>query len=186
MTAKRIIATIATVGALVSSAATAEVKKLDQVCDGKSCAAFALDLTPPVNWDIDKAASEDNRVQMLVPSGLNFHDARAVIYVRISSKDKDQPLAEFIRISQERWRQAAADTKISKLPVVERGNGKGTFEPFRYENPKSPQQPLEVVAFGTDTDKDGNDFVLTVVMAGKDQKAIEQAQDSYLELLRRH
>ena len=38
----------------------------------------------------------------------------------------------------------------------------------------------------SDTDNDGNDFILTVVMSCKDQKALEQAQAAYLELLRRH
>ena len=171
---------------LASGSATAEVQKSMLACNDKLCPSFSLVLTPPAAWDLDKAASEENRVQMLVPRGMNFHDARAVIYIRISAKDKNQPLSDFIRVSQERWRQAVADTKISKLPPVERGNGKAAFEPFRYENPSRPQQPVELVAFGTDTDKDGNDFILTVVMSGKDQKAIEQAQASYLELLRLH
>jgi len=175
-----------TIAGFVSEPAGAEVQKIMQVCNEKLCPSFTLVLTPPTDWDLDKAASEENRVQMLIPRGLNFHDARAVIYIRVSAKDKNQPLSDFIRVSQERWRQAVTDTKISKLPPVERGNGKAAFEPFRYENPSRPQQPFELVAFGTDTDKDGNDFILTVVMSGKDQKAIEQAQDSYLELLRRH
>lgn len=174
------------IGCLVSTTVNAEVQKHLQICDGKLCPSFTLVLTPPVEWDLDKAASEENRVQMLIPRGMTFHDARAVIYVRVAVKDKDQPLSDFIRVSQERWRQSVADTRISKLPPVERGNGKAAFEPFRYENPSRPQQPFELVAFGTDTDKDGNDFILTVVMSGKDQKAIEQAQNSYLELLRRH
>lgn len=174
------------IAAPVSGTARAEVQKSMQICEGKLCPFFTLVLTPPADWDLDKAASEENRVQMLIPRGTNFHDARAVIYIRISAKDKNQPLSDFIRVSQERWRQSVTDTKISKLPAVERGNGKAAFEPFRYENPSRPQQPFELVAFGTDTDKDGNDFVLTVVVSGKDQKAIEQAQASYLELLRRH
>lgn len=174
------------IGCIVSVTAGAEVQKLMQVCNGKLCPLFTVALTPPQDWDLDKAASEENRVQMLVPRGLNFHDARAVIYVRVSPKDKDQPLSDFIRVSQERWRQSVSDTKISKMPSVERGNGKGAFEPFRYENPSRPQQPFEIVAFGIDSDKDGNDFVLTVVMSGKDQKAIEQALASYQDLLRGH
>ena len=174
------------IGCIVSTSANAEVQKFMQICNDKLCPSFTLVVTPPLEWEVDKAASEENRVQMLIPRGMNFHDARAIIYIRVSAKDKDQQLADFIRVSQERWRQSVADTKISKLPIVERGNGKAAFEPFRYENPSRPQQPFELVAFGIDTDKDGNDFVLTVVMSGKDQKAIEQAQSSYLELLRRH
>lgn len=174
------------IGSAACIPARAEVQKVMQACSGKLCPSFSLVLTPPSDWNVDKAASEENRVQMLIPRGMNFHDARAIIYIRVSAKDKDQPLSDFIRVSQERWRQAVADTKILKMPVVERGNGKAAFEPFRYENPSRPQQPFEIVAFGTDTDKDGNDFILTVVMSGKDQKALEQAHDSYLELLRRH
>ena len=174
------------VGCIILGTANAEVQKLMQICSGKLCPSFTLVLTPPLDWDVDKAASEENRVQMLIPRGMNFHDARAIIYIRVATKDKEQPLSDFIRVSQERWRQSVADAKILKMPPVERGNGRAAFEPFRYENPSRPQQPFELVAFGTDTDNDGNDFILTIVMSGKDQKAIEQAQDSYLELLRRH
>ncbi len=174
------------IGCLLSGSAEAGVLKSLQACGGKLCPSYAIDITPPDNWQLDTTASEENRAQMLVPRGSTFHDARAVIYVRVSPKGKEQPLADFIRVSQDRWRQSVADTKILKLPVVERSNGKGVFEPFRYENPGQPQQPFEVVAFGIDTDNDGNDFILTVVMSCKDQKALEQAQAAYLELLRRH
>ena len=174
------------IGGLLPISVQADVQKSLQICGGKLCPSYAIEITPPENWQIDRTASEENRAQMLVPIGSTFHDARAVIYVRISPKGKEQPLSDFIRVSQDRWRQSVSDTKIQKLPVVERDNGKAAFEPFRYESASQPQQPFEVVAFGIDTDKDGNDFILTVVMSCKDQKALEQAQAAFLDLLRRH
>jgi hypothetical protein len=171
---------------ILSNAARAEVKKFLQVCDGKICPSYSLALTPPKGWEVDEAASKQNRVQMLVPHGRNFHNARAVIYVRVAPKSKDQPLSDFIRVIQERWRKSVPDTKISKLPVINRSNGQAAFEPFHYENPSRPQQAFEIVAFGTDSDKDGNDFIIMVVMSGRDQKALDEAQDIYEEFLRRH
>jgi hypothetical protein len=84
--------------------------------------------------------------------------------------EKQQSLADYARVSNERWRAAVRDAKISKLPVVERANGKPAFLRFAYENPSKAQQAYEVGAFGLDSDKDGNEFVLQVVMTGRAKK----------------
>ena len=166
--------------------ARAEVKKFMQICDGKMCPFYEIVLTPPAGWTKEEAASKESRVQMIVPKGKNFHSAEALVYIKVSHKDKDQTLADFIRVSQERWKKAVPDTKISKIPTVARDNKKPDFESYRYENPSTPQQAVEILSFGVDSDTDGNDFFVMVVMTGRAKKALEQAQKPYQALLRTH
>jgi len=172
--------------------AGAEVQKFMNIC-GKAeqgvrlCPSFALVLTPPGGWVEDKAASRQNGVQMMVPKGKTFRDAETLIYVKVSHhQDKNQPLADFVRVSQDRWRAAVPDTKIGNLPELARKDGKPPFLLFEYENPSRAQQSHERVAFGLDTDKDGNEYVLTVVMTGRSKKGLEQADRPYKEFLRAH
>lgn len=189
----RIVLLAAVLAAVASSApARAEVRKFVNICGRNEqgvrlCPSFALMLTPPEGWVEDAAASKQNGVQMLVPRGQTFGSAETAIYVKVSYRaDKNQPLSDFVRTSQERWRKAVPDTTIAALPEQPRDNGKPAFLLFRYENPSRPQQAHEIVAFGLDSDKDGNDYVLTVVITGSAKKFLERADEPYKAFLRAH
>ena len=166
--------------------ARAEVKKFMQICDGKMCPLYEAVLTLPEGWVEDKAATKQNKVQVIVPKGQNFGSAEALIYVKVSHQDKDRTLDDLARVSEEHWRKSVPDSKISKLPDVTRANGKPAFVSSRYENPSKPQQAYEIVSFAMDSDTDGNTFSLMVVMTGRSKKALDQAQRPYQALLRTH
>jgi hypothetical protein len=172
---------------VLGGAAQAEVQKYMHDCNGRLCPSFQLVLTPPHGWVIDQAASRRYKVQIIVPKGKNFSNAEALIYVKVSwRKDKQRSLADYARVSNERWRAAVPDAKISQLPVVERANGKPAFLRFAYENPSKAQQAYEVGAFGLDSDKDGNEFVLQLVMTGRAKKQLDLAEKDYIAFLKAH
>jgi hypothetical protein len=52
------------------------------------------------------------------------------------------------------------------------------------ENPGRVQQAYEIGALGPDTDKDGNDFVLDVVMSGSSKAALDRADATYVAFLK--
>jgi hypothetical protein len=166
--------------------AQAEVKKFMNIGAGQLTPFYELVATPPDGWVLEKEASKQNGMQMLVPKGKTFGNAGALIYVKVSHKQKDLELPQFIANSQDRWRKSVPDSKITKLPEVARSNGRAAFQPFQYENPSRSQQAFEYVAFGEDGDKDGNTFTLMVVITGRDRKAIEKAATSYSAFLRAH
>lgn len=143
-------------------------------------------LDPPPGWALDSQASKNSKVQMILPRGKTLGNAEALIYVRVSLKGKEQALADFIKISQDRWRQAVPDTKITKLAAIERVNGKPAYETYRYENASRPQQTFEMTGFGIDSDKNGNDFIVEVVMTGRAKKALDAAERPFQAFLRRH
>lgn len=172
---------------LSAPSAHAEIRKLMLVGGGKLTPSFELILTPPKGWVEEKDASKENRVQMLVPRGKDFHSAPALLYVKISHRrDKQQSVEEFVGNSQKRWREEVPDTKIEKLPDVARTSGQPAYLSYRYENPSRPQQRFEAVSFGIDSDKDGNDYFVMVAVTGKDKKAIDRAMTAYNTFLKAH
>lgn len=170
----------------LGSPAQAEVKKFINICNRQICPVYEVVLNPPQDWVLDEEAGDKNNVQMIIPKGKTFGNAEALIYVKVSLKDKGQALPDFIKVSQERWRKAVPDTKITKLLVVDRINGEPAYETYRYENPSHPQQAFELTGFGIDTDRDGNEFVVQVVMTARAKKALDAAERSFQTFLRRH
>ena len=169
-----------------AAAARAEVQKLLHPCGGlQLCASYQLILTPPDGWVIDEKATSENKVQIMVPKGQSFATAEPLIYVQVFyHPDKQQTLADFARQSNARWLAANPRSKINEMPAVERANGKPAFLRFAMENPGKAQQAYEIGALGPDTDKDGNDFVLDVVMSGSSKTALEGADEVYVGFLK--
>lgn len=187
MLTKWIISTIAALSVMTLGAkAHAEVQKFMNISGGKMQPFFRLIATPPKGWIVEDEASKKYGMQVLVPKGKTFGDAPALIYVKVSFKQKDVDQVQFIKNSQDRWLEEVPDSKITKMPDVARANGKAAFLPYQYVNPSVPKQPFEYVAFGEDSDKDGNTFNLMVTITGGDRKVIEKASGAYNEFLRAH
>jgi hypothetical protein len=171
-----------------AGAAHAEVQKFLNPCPGqKLCPSFRLIMTPPDGWVLDAHATKEYDVQMIVPKGKTFANAEPVIYVQVFyHRDKQQTLADFARVSNERWLAENENAKISPLPPLVRDNGKEGFLRFAFANPKIPQQAFEVGALGIDDDQDGNQFVLDVVMSASSKKALDSAEKDYVGFLKAH
>lgn len=185
---------IRTIGLMLATAlfasygvAQAEVQKFMAPCDGKLCPYFRIALTAPKGWVLDEEATKTYKVQILVPKGKTYDNAPALIYVQVFyRRDKQQSLASFAETSNARWRAKVKDAKITSLPAVERANGKQGFLRFAFENPGNRQQPYELGAFGIDSDKDGNEFVLDVVMTAVNKTALDGAKKDYIAFLKAH
>ncbi|HEX3506142.1 MAG TPA: hypothetical protein VHU22_22395 [Xanthobacteraceae bacterium] len=176
----------AILGGVYGDAARAEVQKFMNLCGNQQiCASYQLVLTPPDGWALDKDASAKTKVQILVPKGKTFATAEPLIYVQVFyHRDKQETLGDFARTSNARWTEANPSAKISDLPAVDRTNGKPGFLRFAFQNPKKPQQAYEVGAFGVDADKDGNEYVLDVVMSASSKQALDRAETDYVAFLK--
>ena len=68
---------------MCATSARAEVQKFLNPCSGqKLCASYTLVLTPPDGWVVDDKATNENKVQILVPKGQSFASAEPLIYCR--------------------------------------------------------------------------------------------------------
>jgi hypothetical protein len=187
MLKKWIIATISALSVMtLGTSAHAEVQKFMNISGGKMQPYFRLITTPPEGWVVEEQATKKYGVQMLVPKGKTFGDAPALIYVKVSYRQKDTDQAKFIKDSNDYWLGKVPDAKITKMPDVTRANGKPAFQLYQYVNPSVPKQPFEYLAFGEDSDKDGNTFNLMITVTGGNQKVIENALPAYNEFLRAH
>jgi hypothetical protein len=172
---------------LPATSAQADVQKFMASCNDQLCPYFQIALTPPDGWVLDAQATKENKVQVLVPKGTTFHSAPALIYVQVFyRRDKTQSLANFAETSNARWLNHAPDATISSLSAVQRANGKEGFLRFAFENPSKKQQPYEEGAFGMDSDKDGNSFVLDVVLTGLNKAALDRYEKDYIAFLKAH
>ena len=182
----RVVSLALMIAGALPVATQAEIRKLMIIGDGKLIATFELILTPPKDWVEDKAASQENGVQIMVPRGRNFGNAPALMYVKVSSRRDKQSTEDFVATSQDRWRKAVPNTKIEKFGEVARDNGQAAYVTYRYENPSRPQQRFEAVSFAIDGDKDGNEFFVMVTLTGRDKKAIDRALVPYNAFLKTH
>jgi hypothetical protein len=172
---------------LAQGLAQAEVKNFLEMCPGQRlCPYYRLVLKLPPDWVEEAEATREYRMQFLVPRGRTFGNAEALLYVKISPQRDNQELADFIRVSQSRWKESVRDSKITRIEDVTRTNGMPAFVSYRYENPSVPQQAFEAVSFAHDKDGDGNTYVLMVALTGRKKEAIDRAMDAYREFLRNH
>jgi len=172
--------------ALLVSPAPAEVEKFMQIGDGQLRPFFRLKFTPPNGWVQDAEATKENQLPIYVPKGKNFGNADALMYIRVSYNSDKRTLDKFIEVAHERWNAAVKDSKITKLASEKRANGKPDFEIYHFVNPSKPQQAYEMMAYGEDTDKDGNSYFLMIALTGAKQKALDSAEPGYRAGLRAH
>jgi len=165
--------------AFLAAPATAEVKRFVRTCSEGMCPEFRSDYRPPAGWIEDKDASRQYHVSVYVPRGKNFRSADALVYVRVSHNSEKAKLPDWIRVSQERWKKSVADTTIEPLASVKRVSGKPDFVLYRYRNPSRPEQEHEMVAFGEDSDADGNAYVIMIALTAMKRKALDRAETAF-------
>ena len=165
------------------SPASAEIMKYMRTCEKKMCAYFRASITVPDNWAEDKEASREFDAQMLLPKGQTFEKAKAKIYVAVRYNPKKQPVADFILDAYEQLRDSAKDGKFTMLPDLTRADGKPPYTRYYFEAPSLKEQGYETQAVTGDDDKDGNNFIVTIVLTANTREAFKAAEPAFLSLL---
>jgi hypothetical protein len=166
--------------------AVAQIEKVLRICEGKLCPFFRAPIKVPDGWQDDEAASRRNNVTMLIPKGKTFGSAEAIIYVAVRVNTDKEPLSTLVAREQDGWKKRVPDATITRLPDVPRGDEKGAFVQYRYEAPSLKSQGFERVATTTDTDNDGNDFMVAIVVTALNKQALDAAETAFLSILRQY
>jgi hypothetical protein len=89
---------LAALALVVITPAKAEVQKIMFQCAERQqlCPFLRPSVTIPDGWLEDKAASQHFRAVILVPKGVRFDDADAVIYAVAKYNRKKQPISDFL------------------------------------------------------------------------------------------
>ena len=161
----------------VCSPAKSEIEKFMRVCSGKLCPYYRASVAVPEGWQEDQASSRAMNAQIFVPKGKTFDDAGAI------NRDRT-PIATLVAEDHANWRQKARDVKIERLPDVARAAGQESFLQYQFEMPSRKAQPFERVATSGDVDKDGNAFLVGVVLTATSMKALKAAEPAYLTILK--
>ncbi|MGH6665949.1 MAG: hypothetical protein ACREB2_13785 [Pseudolabrys sp.] len=179
----RLAAALAALSLLVLPA-RAEVEKFMKQCDMKLCAFFRASTMIPEGWVEDKEATDYFNFQMLLPKGVDFEKAPAKIYVLVRY-DKDKQLtSSMLRDNERDWKSRSKKAKIVKLADFARANGNAAFERHQFEAPALSEQGFEEVTLTSDSDKDGNSFVVEVVLSANTREAFKASEPDYLSILR--
>jgi hypothetical protein len=166
------------------SPASSEITKFMHDCGGKLCPYFRASVAIPQGWQEDHTSRSGMDVQIIVPAGRTFSDADAVIYTTVRFNADKAPIAALVAEDHADWRTRNRDVKIERLPDVARAAGQEPFLQYRFETPSKKAQPFELVATTADVDKDGNAFLVGVVLIATSMRALKAAEPAYLTILK--
>ena len=169
---------------LMALPARAEIQKFMRDCDMKLRAFFKASITAPEDWIEDKEASSALGVQMLLPKGQEFEKAPAKIYALVRYNKDKAPVSTISRDTYRDWKERSSKAKVAKLTEVPRASGKRAFERHQFEAPELDEQGFEQTALAADSDKDGNAYVVVLVLSANTREAYKANEAAYLSMLK--
>lgn len=172
---------------LFAAPASAEIDKFMTFRNGQMQPFYRLKFTPPPGWVKEEEASKKNGLPMYVQEGTDFSSSPALMYIMVKyNHRKEETLQQYIDTSNKYWREKMKDTQIERVGVEKRANGMPDFEIYRFVNPSDKNQPYELIAFGEDKDKDGNNFLMKIAFNARSEKALKAAEPAFRAGLRAH
>ena len=170
-------------GLIATAPAGATIEKIMNQCNGKLCPFFRASIVIPDGWIEDRDATRYFNSQFLLPKGIEFERAVAKIYVAVKYNRKKQPISDFMPENIAYWQSLAKDAKITDLDDLPRGDGKVAFVRHQFESRSLHEQGYELQAVTTDSDDDGNEFLVTITLSANSQKDLKAAEPAYLAIL---
>lgn len=184
--AKRVILSIL-LAVLLAAPASAEIDKFMTFRNDQMNPYYRLKFTPPPGWVKEEEASKKNGLPMYVQEGTDFSSSPALMYIMVKyNHEKKETLQQYIDTSNKYWREKMKDTQIERAGAEKRANGLPDFEIYRFVNPSDKNQPYELIAFGEDKDKDGNNFLMKIALNARSEKALKAAEAAFRTGLRAH
>src|ERR1700733_11237742 len=168
---------------IATTPAGATIEKIMNLCDGKMCPFFRASIVIPDGWVEDRDATRYFNSQFLLPKGTDFEKAAAKIYVAVKYNRKKQPISDFMPENIADWRSRAKDAKITDLDDLSRGDGKPAFVRHQFEAGSLHEQGYELQAVTTDSDNDGNEFIVTITLSANSREAEKAAERANLGIL---
>ena len=173
-------------GLIATAPAGATIEKIMNQCNGKLCPFFRASIVIPDGWVEDRDSTRYFNSQFLLPKGIDFDKAAAKIYVAVKYNRKKQPISDFMPEHIAYWHSLAKDAEITYLDDLPRGDGKVAFVRHQFEAGSLDEQGYELQAVTTDSDNDGNEFLVTITLSANSQKDLKAAEPAYLAILGRY
>ncbi|HRE22063.1 MAG TPA: hypothetical protein PKW21_13705 [Rhabdaerophilum sp.] len=170
--------------AVGGSASAADVKRFIEPCgSGKLCPWYQADIAAPASFRVDPDFSRGNRLLAFFPDRAKLGPDDPLIYIRTSQNDDNRSLDTQVSTSNARWKEMVKDSKVERLADIERADGKGKWQVFRYTNPSRPRQAHEMLAFGEHVETSGQKFFYMVTISAANEKAVSGALPAWRDIL---
>ena len=183
----RSIALMAVLACLdVIPAAAAGVEQMLSDCGAGSCPYDSASIATPAGWTHDEFAERTMHMKVLVRDGQSFAATDAFILATVLPNLDNVSIADHVFRGQKYMRPQVPDLKIKALPDIARAKGKAGFLVYQYEKPGATKRRFERIATTMDTDKDGNAFVVGISLTADSADALQAAEASYRDVLRRY
>jgi hypothetical protein len=155
----------------------AEVTKLMLVCKGELCPFFQTSIKPPPGWHEDAEAGHASQATILIPDGSDYGSAGALIYAIAKpnpggKRRVDQSIAEHITD----WKKKVSDATVTPLPDLPRDSNGPAFKRNLFAAPSLTSQPYEIVCVTDDKDKDGNAYIVYVVLTALSENDLNEGR----------
>ncbi|MFT4253805.1 MAG: hypothetical protein QM608_15135 [Caulobacter sp.] len=135
------------------------------------------EITAPAGWSALDDARHENNCKALTPAGQTFRDAPAVIYACATRREGDADgLAAFLEQDQAKFLADDPSLKLERLPDMVTAAG-GPLTLYRQTPGKGAN--WELVAYGQETDADGQTFFLTFVLSARSPEALSKGEAAY-------
>jgi hypothetical protein len=159
---------------IVASGAYAEIEKTAGVdCGANAVCTFAWPrVTPPAGWHQDKAASQEQNINFMVPDGTTGEDA--YMYASAATdEDRADTLAGFIADDKKSFLEQHPAMQMTELPTLKTADGQ-VLPVVQFDPANGDDGRFDIVAYGEEKDGEGNRYYLTFVVSGK-TKALRDA-----------
>jgi hypothetical protein len=167
-------------------AAAAGIEKMVSDCGAGTCHYDSAAISAPAGWVHDEFAERTMHMKVLVRDGQSFASADSYILATVLPNLDNVSIADHVFRGQKYMRLQVPDLKIKALPDMARAKGKAAFLVYQYEKPNATKRRFERIATTMDSDKDGNAFVVGISLTADSAQALQAAEASYLEILRRY
>ena len=176
---------VAAASLLCATPARSEIQKFLIQCEGKLCPFFRASVTVPDGWVEDKEATNYFKAVFMLPSGMSFDAAPAKIYAIAVSNREKKPISVFLPDMVKDLKSRSKGAKVTRLDDLPRP-GKPAFVRHQFEAPRLKEQGFELQAATTDSDNDGNEFIVTITVSANSREALKKAEPAYRTILEKY
>jgi len=142
-------------------------------CGANSICTFAWPkVTPPQGWHQDKATSQEQNINFMVPDGKTGEDA--YMYASAATDDDQaDTLAGFIADDKKSFLDQHPAMQMTELPALKDADGQ-VLPVVQFDPSDGDDGRFDIVAYSEEKDEEGNRYYLTFVVSGK-TKALRDA-----------
>ncbi len=154
--------------------AHAEIEKTASLgCGSNSICTYAWPkVAPPPGWHQDRDTSQEEDMNFMVPDGAT--DSSAYIYASAATdEDQADTLAGFIADDKKTFLKDHPAMAMTDLASLTTADGQ-VFPVVQFDPPAGDDARFDIVAYGEETDNEGNRYYLSFVVSGK-TKALRDA-----------